>query len=75
MVEVARRERDEAGQELQNLTKERLSADAIRGNDSLCSALTGLCWTVFDCLHRCLVRFVKSPKVSGLSTEDQLFLC
>ncbi|KAM4531367.1 uncharacterized protein PAE49_023577 [Odontesthes bonariensis] len=71
----ARTERDEARSKLQNWTKERLSAHAVRGNDRLCCALTGLSWTVFDCLHRYLAQFSKSPKVSGFSTEDQLFLC
>lgn len=72
----ARRERDEARRELQNWSKERLSVHAIKGNDSACRAMTGLSWSVFDCLHRYLVQFIKSsPKGFRLSTQDQLFLC
>ncbi|KAK0151618.1 hypothetical protein N1851_007076 [Merluccius polli] len=82
-----RRERDEARQERDearrghataqaNWSKDRLCANAIRGSDTACRAMTGLSWAVFDTLHKFLVQFVNtSRKTDPLSTEDQLFLC
>ena len=71
----ARRERDEARREqdaaLQNWSRERLSVNAARGNNSTCRAMTGLSWVVFDCLHCYLVQLIKSPrKVFLLSTAS-----
>lgn len=68
-----RRERDEARE---TLLKTKLSADSVKGDDQKCRLMTGLSWSVFQCLRLYLEKFIKvtNHQQFKLSTEDQLFI-
>lgn len=76
-IDRLRRERDQAREGCHhakhNMTRERLSARAVERDDSACKAMTGLSWTVFECLHEFLVQFVKG-RTFKVPTQDQLFI-
>ncbi|XP_049889213.1 THAP domain-containing protein 7-like [Epinephelus moara] len=67
----ARKERDEAVQQLEKIN---FSANSVRENDIKCKLMTGLTWTLFDTLHQYLVQFVKPRETSKHSTQDELFI-